>query len=157
MALDSDLQTRKTNLKEFETLTKSVLNYLPAVLTGHSDKNHYRIYINQQAGTTKYIRPINTNLFEMDSGKFEIKFQLFLDILGRIKVGDRKFSELELKIIDQTIYTIQQSIGSGLDLLVNPTFVKLLNCVYNSVGSGNGTLQVVACIVPLYYQETPNG
>jgi hypothetical protein len=41
MALDADLQQKKGSLSEFVLLTKSILNYLPAVLTDQKDKGDY--------------------------------------------------------------------------------------------------------------------
>lgn len=146
MALDADLQEKKNSLSEFVVLTKSILNYLPAVLTNQKDKGDYRIYLNEQAGVRKFIRPINLNFFIHDSNDFEIKYQAFLAILLRIKNGARNFSNDELLIIDQTLYTIQQSIGAGLDLLVNPNsarkhvgnrFEELIKCVFTEIGISN--------------------
>jgi hypothetical protein len=51
-----------------------------------------------------------------------------------------------LLLIDQTLYTIQQSIGAGLDLLVNPNsarkhvgnrFEELIKCVFSEIGISN--------------------
>lgn len=146
MALDADLQEKKNSLSEFVVLTKSILNYLPAVLTNQKDKGDYRIYLNEQAGVRKFIRPINLNFFIHDSNDFEEKYQAFLTMLLRIKNGERNFSDKELLIIDQTIYTIQQSIGAGLDLLVNPNsarkhvgnrFEELIKCVFTEIGVSN--------------------
>ena len=146
MALDADLQEKKNSLSEFVALTKSILNYLPAVLTNQKDKGDYRIYLNEQAGVRKFIRPINLNLFVHDSNDFEEKYQAFSAILLRIKIGERNFSDEELLNIDQTLYTIQQSIGAGLDLLVNPNsarkhvgnrFEELIKCVFTEIGVSN--------------------
>ncbi|MEQ8582017.1 MAG: hypothetical protein RIC30_03950 [Marinoscillum sp.] len=146
MALDADLQEKKNNLSEFVFLTKSILNYLPAVITNQKDKGDYRIYLNEQAGVRKFIRPINLKFFVHDSNDFEVKYQAFLTILLRIKNGERNFSNDELLVIDQTLYTIQQSIGAGLDLLVNPNsarkhvgnrFEELIKCVFTEIGVSN--------------------
>lgn len=143
MALDADIQEKKFNLSEFVVLTKNILNYLPAVLTGYKDKGNYRIYLNEQAGVRKFIRPINLNFFIHNSDAFEAKHDLFLTLLERISNGERSFSTEELFIIDQTLYTIQQSIGAGLDLLVNPNsarkhvgnrFEELIKCVFTEIG-----------------------
>jgi hypothetical protein len=146
MALDADLQQKKGSLSEFVLLTKSILNYLPAVLTDQKDKGDYRIYLNEQAGVRKFIRPINLNFFIHNPYDFESKYQSFLSVLRRIKNGERKFSKDELLLIDQTLYTIQQSIGAGLDLLVNPNsarkhvgnrFEELIKCVFSEIGISN--------------------
>lgn len=146
MALDTDLQEKKSNLSEFVVLTRSILNYLPAVITNQKDKGDYRIYLNEQAGVRKFIRPINLNFFIHNSNDFEIKFNDFVVIIMRIKNGERIFTDEELLIIDQTLYTIQQSIGAGLDLLVNPNsarkhvgnrFEELIKCVFSEIGVAN--------------------
>jgi hypothetical protein len=146
MALDADLQQKKGSLSEFLLLTKSILNYLPAVLTDQKDKGDYRIYLNEQAGVRKFIRPINLNFFIHNPHDFESKYQSLLSLLLRIKNGERKFSKDELLAIDQTLYTIQQAIGAGLDLLVNPNsarkhvgnrFEELIKCVFTEIGISN--------------------
>jgi len=146
MALDADLQEKKNDLSEFVVLTKSILNYLPAVLTSHKEKGDYRIYLNEQAGVRKFIRPINIKFFLLNLETFDSKYDLFTAILERIKNGERDFSADELLTIDQTLYTIQQSIGAGLDLLVNPNsarkhvgnrFEELMKCVFTEIGIAN--------------------
>lgn len=146
MALDADLQEKKHDLSEFVTLTISILNYLPAVLTSYKDKGDYRIHLNEQAGVRKFIRPINTKFFLSNPDTFETKYSLFTALLERIKDGDRNFTNEELLTIDQTLYTIQQSIGAGLDLLVNPNsarkhvgnrFEELMKCVFTKIGIAN--------------------
>ncbi len=146
MALDSDLQEKKIELYQFVEIAKSVLNYLPAVLTSFNDKGDYRIYISEQAGVKKFIRPINTRYFIADLNKFQITLSLFSELLIRIQNGDRTFSTEELLLIDQTLYTIQQSIGAGLDLLVNPNsarkhvgnrFEELIKVIFTEIGISN--------------------
>ncbi|HBH24847.1 MAG TPA: hypothetical protein DDY13_15680 [Cytophagales bacterium] len=146
MALDADLQEKKNQLSEFVEITKNVLNYLPAVLTSNSDKGDYRIHVNEQAGFKKYIRPINTRLFISDSASFDASFSAFSSLVVRIKNGERTFNDDELLIIDRTLYTIQQSIGAGLDLLVNPNsarkhvgnrFEELIKVVFTEIGISN--------------------
>ena len=146
MALDADLQEKKSELSEFVEITKSILNYLPAVLTGFKDKGDYRIYLSDQAGIKKFIRPINTRLFISGSTNFQIIFTRFSELLVRIQKGERTFSAEELLLIDQTLYTIQQSIGAGLDLLVNPNsarkhvgnrFEELIKVIFTEIGISN--------------------
>ncbi|GAB4230362.1 MAG: hypothetical protein Tsb0034_02240 [Ekhidna sp.] len=146
MALDADLQERKNQLSEFVEITKSVLNYLPAVLTSYNDKGDYRIHLNEQAGVKKYIRPINTRLFISDSTSFDKSFSDFSRLLTRIRKGERVFNKDELLVIDRTLYTIQQSIGAGLDLLVNPNsarkhvgnrFEELIKVIFTEIGISN--------------------
>ena len=146
MALDADLQDRKTQLSEFVEITKSVLNYLPAVLTSYNDKGDYRIHLSEQAGVKKFIRPINQRFFISNTTDFEAVFTNFSELLSRIRKGERTFNEDELLTIDQTLYTIQQSIGAGLDLLVNPNsarkhvgnrFEELIKVIFTEIGISN--------------------
>jgi len=146
MALDADLRDKKSALSEFADLTKSILKYLPAVLTSHKDKGNYRIYLSEQAGVRKFIRPININFFLLNPKSFDSKYNQLIKLLKRIKNGERNFSKGELLTIDQTLYTIQQSIGAGLDLLVNPNsarkhvgnrFEELMKCVFTEIGIAN--------------------
>ncbi len=146
MALDADLQDKKTQLSEFVEITKSVLNYLPAVLTSYNDKGDYRIHLSEQAGLKKFVRPINKRLFISNITNFEAVFTEFSELISRIRKGERTFNKDELLIIDQTLYTIQQSIGAGLDLLVNPNsarkhvgnrFEELIKIVFTEMGISN--------------------
>lgn len=146
MALDSDLQERKNQLSEFVEITKNVLNYLPAVLTSYKEKGDYRIHLSEQAGVKKFIRPINMRFFISDSLRFEAILIKFSGLLSRIQQGERMFNAEELLIINQTLYTIQQSIGAGLDLLVNPNsarkhtgnrFEELIKVVFTEIGISN--------------------
>ncbi len=146
MALDAELQGKKFSLSQFAVLTKSILNYLPAVITDQKDKGDYRIYLSEQAGLKKFIRPINLKFFIHDSDDFALSYKLLLNLLLRIKNGHRHFTDDELLTIDQTLYTIQQSIGAGLDLLVNPNsarkhvgnrFEELMKCIFTEIGVAN--------------------
>lgn len=123
-SLDIDLQQKKTSLAEFQVLADRILYYLPNVLSSYEKKGNYRIYTSNIAGTTKYLRPINEKLFVFDPEDFKVRFSEFLQIMRRIRGNDRTFSTEERQIIDQVVYTIQQSIGAGLDLLVNPNSAR---------------------------------
>ena len=143
--LDKDLQTLKHDLEEFGNITKRVLLYLPNVLSSFKEKNDYRIYSSVIAGTVKYIRPINKTLFIETENGFSEKFDELKIIFGKIK-SKSLISENEKYIIDKTLYTIQQSIGAGLDLLVNPNsarkhvgnrFEELIKIVFTEIGIAN--------------------
>ena len=71
------------------------------------------------AGTRKAIRPFNKNLFLRKPSLFENSYEKFSNVLNRLIDSDRNFDESDFKIVDQVLYTIQQSIGIGLDLVVN--------------------------------------
>ena len=143
--LDKDLQKIKQNLDEFGNITKRVLKYLPNVLSSFEDKNSYRIYSSQIAGTTKYIRPINKSLFLKDEQDFISSFNELRKVLKKVKIR-LVLTDLEKNTIDRTFYTIQQSIGIGLDLLVNPNsarkhvgnrFEELVKVVFTEIGIAN--------------------
>jgi len=51
ISLDKDLQKPKYNLEDFGKITNRILGYLPNVLSGYHDKNGYRIYSSEIAGT----------------------------------------------------------------------------------------------------------
>ena len=143
--LDKDLQKVKENITEFEDITKRILNYLPNVLSNCQQKNDYLIYSSEIAGTTKFIRPINKTLFINDVAIFDKNYKHLLNILNKIKTGT-EIIESDKDIIDKTLYTIQQSIGAGLDLLVNPNsarkhvgnrFEELVKTIFTEIGVAN--------------------
>ena len=143
--LDKDLQKVKENITEFEDITKRILNYLPNVLSNCQQKNNYLIYSSEIAGTTKFIRPINKTLFINDVAIFEKNYKHLLNVLNKIKTGT-EIIESDKDIIDKTLYTIQQSIGAGLDLLVNPNsarkhvgnrFEELVKTIFTEIGIAN--------------------
>nr|WP_321487723.1 hypothetical protein [uncultured Draconibacterium sp.] len=143
--LDKDLQKVKENITEFEDITKRILNYLPNVLSNCQQKNDYLIYSSEIAGTTKFIRPINKTLFINDVAIFDQNYKHLLNVLNKIKTG-AEIIESDKDIIDKTLYTIQQSIGAGLDLLVNPNsarkhvgnrFEELVKTIFTEIGVAN--------------------
>jgi hypothetical protein len=143
--LDKDLQKAKKNIDEFGDAALRVLHYLPNVLSSSEVKNDYVIYSSQIAGTTKYIRPINKTLFFNSPADFTTNFAKLKDIFTEIKNGS-EISSADKDIIDKTIYTIQQSIGAGLDLLVNPNsarkhvgnrFEELIKVIFTEIGVAN--------------------
>jgi len=145
ISLDKDLQRVKNSLNEFRKITERVLQYLPNVLSNVEEKNGYVIYSSEIAGTTKYIRPINKNLFLSDIDDFRMNFEKLKIIFKNIK-SKSNISESDKVIIDSTIYTIQQSTGVGLDLLVNPNsarkhvgnrFEELIKVVFTEIGVEN--------------------
>lgn len=145
-SLDKDLQEKKHSLFEFSELSDRILKYMPNVLSGFETKGNYRIYSSNIAGTTKFIRPLNHTMFIFNPKEFENKFEEFKIIINRIKKKESKFSENDKKVIDQVVYTIQQSIGAGLDLLVNQNsarkhvgnrFEELVKAIFTEIGISN--------------------
>ncbi len=144
-SLDKDLQEVKRNITEFGKITKRILQYLPNVLSNSNEKNDYIIFSSEIAGTTKFIRPINKNLFINDLNEFDANFNQLQEIFNKIKTSTN-IVDSEKDIIDRTVYTIQQSIGAGLDLLVNPNsarkhvenrFEELIKVIFTEIGIAN--------------------
>lgn len=149
MSLDEALVQKKESIREFEEITIQILNYLPNVLNKFEIKNDYKLFSSNIAGTIKYIRPINYKLFINDPIEFSEKFIQFKNILSRIYDRNVRFSADDKNIINSTIYTIQQSIGAGLDLLVNPNsarkhvgnrFEELIKSIFSEIGIKNKKL-----------------
>lgn len=152
-SLNIDLQQKKSSLLEFSQLADRILKYMPNVLSNFETKGNYIINTSTIAGTIKYVRPINKVMFISDPIEFEMKFKELQDILLRIKQRDLKFMDSERAIIDNVIYTIQQSIGAGLDLLVGHNsarkhvgnrFEELIKAIFTEIGIPNrkGILQI---------------
>ena len=148
ISLDKDLQQVKSNITQFEEITLRVLQYLPNVLSNSEEKNDYTIYSSQIAGTIKYVRPINRKLFLKNTNDFSTSFLKLKVIFEKIK-SNTKIKRVDKDIIDSTIYTIQQSIGAGLDLLVNPKsarkhvgnrFEELIKVIFTEIGISNKKL-----------------
>lgn len=144
--LDKALQEKKNNFREFEEIARKVLNYIPNVLSNYNEKNGYRIYSSVIAGTTKYIRPINFEIFSLDPKEFDQNLIALNATLQKIKNRDFDISDKEKKNINNTIYTIQQSIGAGLDLLVGSNsarkhagnrFEELIRALFDEIGVSN--------------------
>ncbi len=143
--LDKDLQKVKRDISEFGEITQRVLNYLPNVISNSEEKNGYIIYSSQIAGTTKYIRPINKELYIVNPDSFILHFIELQNIFTKIRTKS-EIIDSNKEIIDKTIYTIQQSIGAGLDLLVNPNsarkhvgnrFEELVKIIFTEIGIAN--------------------
>ncbi|MFW6019671.1 MAG: hypothetical protein ACOCPM_03745 [Bacteroidales bacterium] len=124
VSLGKDLTQKKYSITDFADLTKRVLNHLPDVLSSYEEKNHYRLYVAQSGNTIKYVRPLNQKLFIADPNKFSEAFDKYSTITSKIRNKKKKISEKEKQNIDSVLYTIQQSIGVGLDLFVNPNSAR---------------------------------
>jgi len=144
--LDIDLQTPKKTLSEFGDITLRVLNYLPNVISQEQIKNDYIILTSRIAGTTKYVRPINRILFLRDPNNFENSFDSVITILQLLRKKKSKISFEQKALVDKTLYTIQQSIGAGLDLSVNQNsarkhvgnrFEELIKAIFTEIGIAN--------------------
>ena len=146
IALEEDLRQKKNTLLEFKNITLRVLNYLPHVLTGEKIKKDYKLHISNSAGLTKALRPINQILFVYDPIIFENDFNKLMDLFCKMRIRDNQYTEAELFLIDSVLYTIQQSIGCGFDLLsasnsgrkhVGNRFEELMRAVFNELAISN--------------------
>lgn len=147
--LDKDLQKIKNTLEDFYGIAKRVIEYMPNILSSSVDKNDYTIFVSEVASTKKYIRPINRLLYINDIELFDQSYQIFLETVSKIKSRNLVFSDEEKSNINAFLYTIQQSIGAGLDLLVDPNsarkhvgnrFEELIRVVFTSIGISNKRL-----------------
>ena len=149
LPLGKDLTQKKSNISDFADLAKRVLNHLPDVLSSYEEKNHYRLYVAQSGSTIKHARPLNQKLFIADPSKFVDAFNKYSTTTSKIRNKKKKFSEKEKQNIDSVLYTIQQSIGIGLDLFVNPNsarkhvgnrFEELIKAIFTDLGIQNKQL-----------------
>lgn len=144
--LDKDLQRPKTTLEEFYDVTLRVMDHMKNVLSASVDKNDYTIFVSESAGAKKYLRPINKKLYIDDKSAFEQARDQFLVSVAKIRNRETCFSPEEKANIDSFLYTIQQSVGAGLDLLVHPNssrkhvgnrFEELIRVLFSMIGISN--------------------
>lgn len=145
LPLATDLQIKKTSLDEFITLAKRVLEYSPNVLSGKKEKGNYYIYSSDIGNTKKFVRPINKLLFIPSSAGIDATAIKFREVIEKIK-ADTAISKEEEFIIDSFLYTLIQSVGMGLDLLVESNsskkhvgnrFEELIRSVFDEIGVFN--------------------
>ena len=143
--LSQDLQTPKRSLDEFSSVTKRVLAYLPNIVSERTEAKDYIILSSVVAGTSKFARPINKRLFISDIQNFDSQYDNFLSVIAKIK-NRKSITDEEYTTIDSVVYTIQQSIGVGMDFLCNPNssrkhvgnrFEELIRIVVTQLGVKN--------------------
>ncbi|MDR3181223.1 MAG: hypothetical protein LBT61_04760 [Prevotellaceae bacterium] len=146
ISLDKDLQKNKDSLEDLFNISKRVRAYLPNVVSGAVDKNGYTIYVSEVAGSKKYLRPVNNSLYIQDDSLFEKSYTTFLQTVSKIKSKESRFDNEEKNNIDSFLYTVQQSIGAGLDLMVDPNsarkhvgnrFEELIRAVFTAISVSN--------------------
>jgi len=91
-----------------------IINNLQAIIVSQNE-NHYRFYQYDRSGNFQITRPINSNLM-YDSKSFEGNSKEYLKILKNIKTINKNDSTIR-ELLNNTTYTIQQSIGAALDAL----------------------------------------
>ena len=142
-----DLAEKKYSLLEFKSLSVRVLNHMRNTLTNFETKPPYRIYSSTSGNTKKFIRPINLDLFYLNPEQFLIKFQE-LEVLLKLIRGNGKtyLNNYQKHLIDSVLYTTQQSLGIGMDLLLNANsarkhvgnrFEELIKSVFDEIGITN--------------------
>jgi hypothetical protein len=143
--LQKDLQMPKKSLDEFFEVTKRVLGHLPDIVSEKATDRNYSILSSVMAGTSKFARPINNNLFIFNSRVFDSQYNEFLSILNKIK-NKNTITKEEHNIIDSVVYTVQQAIGVGMDFLCNPNssrkhvgnrFEELIHLIIAQLGIKN--------------------
>ncbi len=141
--LAENLQKPKNFIQEFNEITQRVLNYIPDVLNDETKFGGYIICSSSIAGTKKSIRPFRDDLFLRSSKTFEKDFKRFESIIKSIKCGNRNFNKDDYHIVDSVVYTIQQSMGIGLDLMVQSNsarkhvgnrFEELIRTLFSDMG-----------------------
>lgn len=104
------------DLKGYVAFCNEYLTYitenLQAIIVSQNE-NHYRFYQYKKEGNFQITRPINSNLM-YDAKAFAKTSKEFIKILKGIKTIDRNNNSIR-EIINNSTYTIQQSIGSALD------------------------------------------
>lgn len=143
VSLAEELQSSKTKLNEFKEVTLKVLEYLPNVINEEIDYNNYILCSSNIAGTRKQIRPFNKNLFLRNTNEFNEKYDNFINVVNYLKKGNRNISKEDYSTVDKVIYSIQQTLGIGLDLFVESNsarkhvgnrFEELIRTLLLSVG-----------------------
>ena len=146
LPLDQDLQTPKDNLEDFASLSTRVLSHLTNVLSDSEIKGKYIIHNSVIADNVKFLRPVNQELVLFEEESFREHFEQFRKIINRLKERKLDFNEEDFSVVDRTLYSIQQLIGCGLDLLVNPNsarkhvgnrFEELMRSLFTETGITN--------------------
>ncbi|HKJ33430.1 MAG TPA: hypothetical protein VKA34_16460 [Balneolales bacterium] len=159
-SLAEDLSNPKSSLNEFSDLCIRVLQHIPDVISEKVPvRDGYVINVSNIAGQKKFVRPINTNLFFDNPDNFNHAFIELNSLLDGIKNGNRNFNEADHLLINRTLYTIQQSIGAGLDLFLNPNsarkhvgnrFEELLRTIIHHLGVAN---KKITFVIPYESEE----
>jgi len=116
-----DMATNKDKFLSIADYTDFCLNFLEFIQTKlqavivSRNENHYRFFQYKNDGTYNVTRPINSNLM-LSHEAFDSSRQNFSDILKNIKSKAAKTNK-NRKLLNDYIYTCQQSIGAALDAL----------------------------------------
>jgi hypothetical protein len=99
-------------IKFCDAYLEFVNDNLQAIIVSQNE-NHYRFFQYRKDGNFQITRPINSNLM-YNAKDFPKSSKDFLRILRNIKTINKRDKSLR-DILNNTTYTIQQSIGSALD------------------------------------------
>jgi hypothetical protein len=125
-----------------QTYLDFISEHLQAVIVSQNE-NHYQFYQYDKAGGFQITRPINSNLmYKLDT--FEVASKKFTELLKNVR-DIKPELEIERQIINNSVYTIQQSIGAALDgleigksnkarKLNGDLFENLIRLVINEIG-----------------------
>jgi hypothetical protein len=111
----------KNNFTDINCYIEFCLNYLKYIsdnlqaIIVSQNENHYRFYQYDVSGSFQITRPINSNLM-YNTQDFELYSKEYIKILKKIKTIKKKDKSLR-DIINNSTYSIQQSIGASLDAL----------------------------------------
>jgi hypothetical protein len=106
------------DLSTYISFCDEYLNYISHNLQAtiiSQNENHYQFYQYNQEGNFQITRPINSNLM-FNADNFAEAAEEFLKVLRNIKNIDKQDRSVR-HILNNTTYTIQQSVGSALDAL----------------------------------------
>ncbi|VEN75353.1 conserved hypothetical protein [Candidatus Desulfarcum epimagneticum] len=143
--LPEDLQAARQSLDEFSDVARRVLGYLPDIVSKKTESGDYLILSSEVAGTSKFARPVNKELFIFRIEDFDKGYKEFLSILKKIR-DKKSVSQEECGLIDSVVYTLQQSVGIGMDFLCNPNsarkhvgnrFEELIRLIVTQLGIEN--------------------
>lgn len=145
-SLSEDLILKKNSLSEFRDLTARILSYIPEVITSKIVKGPYLLMTSINSGTTKRVRPINKQFFISEREDFIREYHEFTVILAAIKSRTHQINNEEKLKIDKVCYTIQQSMGVGMDLLIESNsarkhvgnrFEEFIRAIFNELDITN--------------------
>ncbi|MCP4353989.1 MAG: hypothetical protein GY795_51745 [Desulfobacterales bacterium] len=115
------IATNKNKFHSIKNYSDFCLNYLQFIKTNlqavivSKNENNYRFFQYKEDGTYNVTRPINSNLM-LSFEDFDSNRKQFSSVLKNIKSKTSK-SKSNRKLINNYIYTCQQSIGAALDAL----------------------------------------
>ncbi len=163
MNLSEQLKKPKTSLDDFREVTIRSLSHMQDMISEKVLYNDYLICSAKSGQAFRTIRPIRMSLFLEKPDDFEEKFDVFLTLTRKLQSDPAlSFGDKDAFLIDQVVYTIQQSLGIGFDLLfeansarkhVGNRFEELLRIIFSSMGI---TLEKKVLKIPYETELEPN-